>query len=279
MKRDRLKFLWRSGLDYFLNAKTIYDLDAPFVFNLTRSLYDKTNDTPRRIEIEKRRAELRKDKSSFERKDPGQGSLRRKLNSKNIKVSSWIRSSAISPYYGRLLSRLVKFLNPSCMVELGTAAGISGSYLASGSSEGNLITIEGDPTVAQIAGSTFDLLQMRNVTLIPDAFESALPDILSLHTPDLVFIDGNHRGLALSQYIDRLYFHLAPGVSTIIIDDIRWNEDMYGAWKKLAKDPRWQLSIDLLQIGILIKNQNLLQHHSYKIINSVLKPWRLGIFR
>ncbi|MEP7321967.1 MAG: class I SAM-dependent methyltransferase [Saprospiraceae bacterium] len=279
MNRDRLKFLWRSGLEYFINAKTIHDLDAPFVFNLTRSLYDKSKDSSRRIDIEKRRSELKKDQTTLEREDPGQGSIHAKLNTKKVKVSSWIRSSAISPYYGRILSRLVKFLNPSCMIELGTAAGISGSYLSSGADQASLITIEGDPAIARIAHLTFDHLAMANIKLIPEVFESALPAILTSHAPDLIFIDGNHQSIALSQYIDQVYSKLAPGVSTIIIDDIRWNEDMYSEWKKLSKDTRWQISIDLLRIGILIKNPNILQHHNYKIIHFFLKPWRLGIMR
>ena len=65
----------------------------------------------------------------------------------------------------------------------------------------------------------------------------------------------------------------------IILDDIRWSPDMYQAWQVLAKDPRWQISIDLNRMGLLIKNPDILHHQEYLIINHGLKPWRLGLLR
>ena len=110
MKRDQLKFLWWSSLEYFKDSKTIYDLDAPFVFNLSKAIFDNKNDPPKFVEIEKRRKFLKKDHTPFERFDFGQGSLNQSLNSERVKISTLVRSSSILPYYGRLLSRLVKYL-------------------------------------------------------------------------------------------------------------------------------------------------------------------------
>ena len=37
----------------------------------------------------------------------------------------------------------------------------------------------------------------------------------------------------------------------IILDDIRWSDSMYDAWKKIMNNPKYHLSIDLFRIGII----------------------------
>lgn len=279
MWTDRLKFLFRSGWEYYRNAKTIYDIDSPFLFQLTKSLFDKSNHPTIYQRIEDRRNELKKDHSVFEKKDLGHGSLHSAPGSSEINLSTWVSHSSISPYYGRILNKLVCHMQPRAILELGAAAGISGAYLASGICTGSFITIEGDPMAANLAKRTFEKLSIHIAHVIQGSFEEKLDQVISENPPDLIFIDGNHQSKAVKRYIDSVLTHLPGGIVVIIVDDIRWNEDMYMAWKALAKDQRWQLSIDLFRIGLLIRNEDMKDHQAFKIIESKFKPWHIGLTR
>ena len=47
----------------------------------------------------------------------------------------------------------------------------------------------------------------------------------------------------------------------IIIDDIRWSKDMYLAWKQIIDDKRFNLTMDLFQLGIIAKMQGKEKEH------------------
>ena len=279
MRADRLKFLVRSSWEYYRNAKTIYDIDSPFLFQLTQSLFDRDIQPIIFQKIEARRKELKKDPTVFVKKDLGQGSLHFALKSAKIRLSSWVSHSSISPYYGRILHRLVCHLQPKVILELGTAAGISGAYLASGICSGNFITVEADPMAVQVAKKTFEKLSIDIARIEEGAFDEKLDYLLAAYTPQLIFIDGNHQSEALKKYMESFEAHGPGKLAAIVVDDIRWSEDMYMAWQALANDPKWQVSIDLFRLGILIRNIDLKEHQTYKIIETKFKPWRIGLFR
>ena len=72
---------------------------------------------------------------------------------------------------------------------------------------------------------------------------------------DLIFIDGHHDGKALLQYLETLspFIH---DETIILVDDIRWSDSMFTAWKKLRTDEHFHLTIDLFRCGILMKRSH-----------------------
>lgn len=277
--KSGLLFALRASWNYYFSSKNIHQIDSPYLFRFCKEVIE-TKSTPGSFRrIEQLRSRLLKDFTRFDRTDFGAGSQNVKKNN-NRTVAEFVNSSAAQPWNGALLNRIVRFAKPTTILELGTAAGISGAYMMQDNLNCRLITIEGDPVVASLAKANFNALSMNQVEVVTGSFETMLPEILDKNPKlDFILIDGHHTGKALIAYTDLLYPYLNPQSGIIVLDDIHWNQDMNLAWNKLKMETRWQISIDVFRYGILIRNPDLAQHHQFSLIKSIYKPWKLGLFR
>lgn len=275
---SRLMFSARAWLDYFMTARTIHQVDSPFVFEFCREVLEKNDHLIPYKTIETLRKELLSDPTILNRVDLGAGSV--KQNQPRLTVGQFIRQSSVKADHGKLLNRIARFCRPSVILELGTAGGISGAYWLAGQPQVILMTIEGDPAVAALAGRNFKRLGLSSAQIIEGNFDTVLPSILEqLHTVDLVFIDGHHTGDALKRYIKMINPFLNPKMGMMVLDDIYWNHDMARAWGEIKLQSDWPLRIDLFQFGLLIKNPDLIHQENIALIASRYKPWLLGLFR
>lgn len=204
--------------------------------------------------IEKIRCHYLENNESIAVTDYGAGS---RTSGKEIKkLKEIVKSSAVSARYGKMLHYLADYFRPEFIIELGTSAGISTSYLASANPLTKVFTIEGDSNIAQIAGKTFDELNIKNIEQITGTFENALQHVMMrISGRLLVFIDGNHQYNCVLDYFQRVKMH--SGECLIIFDDIRWSDDMLKAWSKIRSDPSVKISMDLFFMGIVLLNANI----------------------
>jgi predicted O-methyltransferase YrrM len=148
--------------------------------------------------IENRRSHLMQDPTLLPSADFGAGSKRKR---KSRTVGEVIRIASVKERYGRLLYRLAKYYNPSRIIELGTAAGISTQYLATGNPAAEVITVEGNPRLAEVASQNFRINRIKNITVINSSFDDVLPQLANYIKPgDIVYIDGNHTAEATWRY-------------------------------------------------------------------------------
>ena len=93
--------------------------------------------------------------------------------------------------------------------------------------------------------------------LVQGPFETTYPIALQQGKLfDLIFIDGNHRGDALAQYVkEAMPFLSEKGI--IVCDDIHWSADMEAAWHVLCDEPHWTLRADFQEWGLLTQNPDL----------------------
>ncbi len=122
------------------------------------------------------------------------------------------------------------------ILELGTSLGISTLALALAAPERRVVTVEGCPALAAIARENLRNHGAANAEVLNMEFSSAL-DLLRKEGTEvsLAFIDGNHRGEALKQYVRTIR---AMGEEMIIVaDDIHMNREMYSAWCSLVVPP------------------------------------------
>ncbi len=77
---------------------------------------------------------------------------------------------------------------------------------------------------------------------------------------DLVFIDGHHDGNSLIEYL-RLLEKNTHNDTIFILDDIRWSNDMFSAWKKISSDKQYHLTIDFFKMGLLIRQETKQKEH------------------
>lgn len=177
------------------------------------------------------------------------------------KVSAIAKSSSVKLKQGMFLYRLVKWYQPSMIVELGTGIGISTAFLASGSQEAALITVDGDPIKSALAQDELGAAGFSHITFHQSTFGVVMPEIMEkLESRCLFFIDGDHRFEATVNTVKRI---LGKGHEEVIIvlDDIYWSDEMEKAWRLLSADERIVIAIDLFFMGILVCRPGIEKQH------------------
>jgi predicted O-methyltransferase YrrM len=133
-------------------------------------------------------------------------------------------SIQVSPLQGKFLQIMVQAQGSKRVLEIGTLAGYSTAWLASGlTSDSLLVTLEIDPLHAAVAKKNlalFDFQAEVNI-LIGDALQLIDEMILAGNKPfDLIFIDADKEGYA--DYLNRVIGLSRPG-TLIIADNVVWN--------------------------------------------------------
>lgn len=178
-----------------------------------------------------------------------------------ISVRSLAKQAAVPAHLGRLLYRLCQHVQPKNVVELGTSLGVSTLYLATGASKGMVHSIEADSQVLSVTEEGFKIFKCSNIRIYKGTFAQQLPPLLKqLKQVDMVFVDGHHQGEALLNYLDMI-IPCTTDTSMVIIDDIRWSDDMEEAWRKACADERVSISIDLFRCGLLLFRKGIVKQH------------------
>lgn len=235
-------------LRYFINANSRHGVHSPFVYSLIEEIIYCRERLPYHDEIEKLRRELLNDKRQLSIKDFGAGS---KTTSANTRKISEIASSALTlGKYGRLLGRLAKAFGQPGILELGTSLGIGTLYMAKSVTDITVTTIEGDPSIAAIARENFSKTLTYNIDLHVGEFSDVLPGLLQDNKYGMVYLDGNHKKGPTIAYFNQILPHLHND-SVVVLDDIRWSEEMEEAWRELTTHPSVTVSVDLFFQGLL----------------------------
>jgi len=236
---------------------------SPFVFEfITKVLNDKTvySEYER---VERLRNQLLNDNSILNVEDFGAGSSVSKTNQRT--VSSIARNAAKSKKLGQLLFRMVKFYQPSTILELGTSLGITSSYLALANQDARMITMEGSKEIAEAARKNFRNLEIRNLEIVEGNFDDKLSSaITQLSSIDFVFIDGNHRKEPTERYFKELLAKMNKD-SILVFDDIHWSNEMEAAWEAIKNNAAVTCSIDLFFIGIVFFRKEFKEKQDFAI--------------
>jgi len=244
-------------LKYSLSARSKFKVHSPFVFKFyTGIILDKR---PQAVfsPIEKQRSQLLRQRSLLETTDFGTGAGQSGYKIRFRQVRNITRSSSISPKFGALLYRLVKYTEPEEILEIGTAMGISTLYIAAAAPKSNIVTMEGCAMIAEKARENFNHMGIRNIELIMGNFNHLLAKTLNQFDKlDFALIDGNHRKKPTLDYFSQILPKLHPG-SMVVIDDIRWSKGMKEAWDEIRKHESVTVSIDLFRTGILLFKENI----------------------
>jgi len=247
-------------LTYLWIAKTKYQIHSPFLYKIITEVFEKTDIPERFKQIEEIRKELLNNNNIIEVEDFGAGS--KKFKSNKRKVGDIAKISLKKQKYAQLLSQLIVHFNSKNIIELGTSLGITTSYLALAHLETKVTSIEGCKATADIARQNFDKLNIKNVQLIVGEFNDVLPTVLNMNeTFDFVFIDGNHRELAVVEYFKTILPY-CNNDTVIAIDDIHWSEEMEEAWQFIKNHEEVTVSIDIFEMGfVFIRKENIQKSH------------------
>jgi len=171
-------------------------------------------------------------------------------------------------FWATFLFKMIRKLEPSSCVELGSCVGISASYLTAAlniNKKGALFSLEGSPEIAKIAEETLAALNLQNGSVIIGPFHETLKGVLATAKPiDFFFNDGHHDHDAVIQYFNEALPNLS-NEAVIVLDDISWSPGMRKAWTEIENDERVGASIDLQTIGIVLVGKNLETKEKFRI--------------
>ncbi len=237
---------------YWFSSVGRHGLQSTFLYNLNEAVwrFDKKNISQKRIEAY--REACLKNNSIIAVKDFGAGVNGQ--TKKELTIASIAKNAAKPPKYARMLFRLMEYLKPENVIELGTSLGISSLYIASGNPKMKLTTLEGCDTTAAFTRKQFEQFSDLSIEVITGNFDDTLAACLqSKQKVDAVYIDGNHRLVPTIKYFEMCLPYLHDE-SFIIFDDINWSQEMKQAWKEIIKHSSVRISIDLYMMGIVFFN-------------------------
>lgn len=270
-----LRFSFRY-LRFYFQAATKYDVHSPFVADFIDYIVEDARLFYAFPHIERMRARLHRNNFPLEIVDFGAGSQANR--SKVRTVRNVLRYSAVSETTGQQLFRLVAHYRPQQIVELGTSLGLSTLYLAAAAPNGQVITLEGCPDVAEVAQMSFQRLEFSNISLLLGDFQQTFPQALNkIKQLDFLFIDGDHRAGRAEQYFEWSLSKI-HAKSVVVLADIHWSEEMEACWEKIRQHPQVKVSIDLFQLGVLFFDPAVREGEKLSLVKWWLKPWRLGVW-
>lgn len=246
-------------LRHRLTAGNEHDIHSPFIYDLYTNIITENNAYYVFDKIESIRSKMLLSEEKIPVQDFGTGGEEQKQRVLNI---SFIARHFVKPEKeARLLFRLVNFFRPQSILELGTSLGITTLYLASPDSKSKVVTVEGCPNTATVAGKNFERAGIKNITQVVGEFNKSLPIALShFEKIDFAYFDGNHRKEATLQYFNScLEYHHVDSV--FVFDDIFWSKEMADAWKEIKNHPAVKVSIDLYSVGIVFFRDTLPKQH------------------
>jgi len=234
-------------LKFRLTATNQHGVHSPFVFDLvTKCLYDK-NHHKAYDAIKAFRADLLSSKETIRVTDLGAGSKQMKTTQR--RVAQMVKTSGTTLKRAQLMFRLVHYLQPKHLLEMGTSLGIATHAMAMGNPEAVVISIEGCTNCSEMARQQLNRFEITNVQLKTGPFEDYLSE-LSTTQWDFVFFDGNHKKEATLQYFEQL-LPTVGNDTLFIFDDIYWSKGMTEAWEQIKRHPKVTVTIDTFFWGLL----------------------------
>ena len=261
---------------YYFKARTQYNTRSGFAAEFAAvALEDSRNFYAFPI-IKSLRAYLKQDDTLLKMVDYGAGSKVHR-SSEQRTVRQLVQSAPVGAYSGKILFRIAQHYKPQTLLELGTSLGISTLYQAYAALNSTLITIEGNPEVAQVAAANFRRFELTNIHQHIGNFDEQLTPILNtIEQLDLFFIDGNHALKPTLRYFEQ-GLEKASANSLFIFGDIHWSDEMEEAWRQIKQHRRVSHSIDLFYLGIVFFKEDTRKKEHFTLIPSRFKPWkRLG---
>lgn len=247
-------------LQYRWRTVHIHGVHSPFVFQLYEEVIADDRYYYSFDYVEDIRSHLRKNQQEITVTDFGAGSSFG--NEKQRKISQIVKSAS-SPKQGQFLFRLVNFLRPQTLLELGTNLGIGTLYMAEACTpEAKVYTFEGCPNIAHLAQKVYEHTHLKVNTIVGNLDDTLQKKIAQIPQLDFVYFDANHRLEPTLRYFELCLPKVAEN-SVFIFDDIYHSNDMKQAWQTIQNHPKVMLSIDLFELGLVFFRTNQPKQHFY----------------
>lgn len=179
---------------------------------------------------------------------------------KKVPLSQLASHTSKSAPWSNLIFNLVKEIGPHRCLELGTCIGFSASYQCSAmmlNGVGSLVTLEGAPSLAEVAQKHLNEIGASNFEIIKGRFEETLETVLEDYAPfDFMFNDGHHDGKAMINYFEQCLSSFSEN-ALLLFDDIGTYQSMRDAWSELCRHNQVAFAVEFGPMGLLGLGRNV----------------------
>ena len=245
-----IKFIFKS-----IGKKTF---TSPMVSNLVINCLHSTTDMNMKIKFNRIRKKILSDTNFISVTDYGTGSKFFKGNVRQI--ARIARYAGIRKKKGELLIRLMNYLKPENVLEIGTSVGLGTACLALGGNNSNIITLEGCPETMNVAENLFKEFNLKNIKTNVGRFEDTLPDVIRNKKFDFIYFDGNHSIKPTIEYFEQCLSTVHHG-TLFLFDDIHWRREMEQAWEYIMAHKMVSCTLDISGWGLAFFEPKYIKEH------------------
>lgn len=175
-----------------------------------------------------------------------------------------IRKRSIKRRDGELLFRLANLFKPTRILQIGATTGISTLFLASYSTTVRCLSLESDPTLAELAKEVYIKAENTTIEQCVGDYRDTLPKALErLKEIDFIFFDLCREQNSIGRLFIECLKHINPN-TVCVINHIHRGKTMRDAWKELQQQPRVSVTIETGSVGIVFFD-NKLHKRNYRI--------------
>lgn len=241
--------LYQTSRDFFthrFSSKTRHGVHSPFVYALIDQCIYASQPKPAK-EVIAFFERLKQNTTALKGMDYG------KNEETSVPVSTYAKRSAMPNFQVALLHRLVHYLKPKSVLELGSNLGKSLAVMAAADTSITAVGVEGNRAVADFASQSLENLQLSNAKVTCAAFDQFLDEHKEGY--DLIFLDGDHHYEPTMRYFNVIKQRLNDG-GVIVLHDLYYSEGMKRAWAEIKKDRNVTITIDLFFFGLVWLGKN-----------------------
>lgn len=258
-----MKVFWllNSFIRYYFKSKSRYVIHSPFAYQLIQNVFDKNTAHPELKDLDKAKKQLFKRTAAIETTDLGAGAGNKQYTTYIDKLGKIARRRSPGTRSLHILFNLSRHFRPGYILEFGTSAGISASYIGKANRFNKFVSMEGCAVLAAHAREYFAELNLSGIEVKVGDFDVILDKTLDeFEQLDLVFVDGNHRKRQTLDYFRRCLKKTHEN-SIIIFDDIHWSAEMEEAWEEIKAHPSVRVSIDSFYWGLVFFRKEQEKEH------------------
>ncbi|MCB2206924.1 MAG: class I SAM-dependent methyltransferase [Bacteroidetes bacterium] len=248
-----MKIFWllNSYIRYYFKSKSRYVIHSPFTYQLIQNIFDNKTVHPELKNLDKAKKQLFKRTAAIETTDLGAGAGNKQYATYIDKLGKIARRRSPGTKSLHILFNLSRHFHPNYILEFGTSAGISASYIGKANHFKKFVSMEGCAVLAAHAREYFTELKLSGIEVKVGDFDVILDKTLDeFEQLDLVFVDGNHRKRQTLDYFRRCLKKTHEN-SIIVFDDIHWSAEMEEAWMIIKENEKISVTVDLFNMGIV----------------------------
>ena len=270
----KIIFQITAYLKYYFKAETLYTIHSPYIYELLAFVSDQHRTYYDFLLFRKLKQFLRSNKTAL--------ADNRDISSQESGARTWrigqlMKNNLWKSGNFEVLYRFILFFSPRQMLCLGTSMGMTPAYIARAVPGCKVLAIEHQNWMVHLAQQVLSRAMTPHVQLSGGSWLQLCNQDLKIQSSfDGATIDISSNQMEAIQSVEVLCTAYNP--SFIFLYGIHSSSLSWNAWKKIKSQPSFNISIELFNVGLLIRKEAIDENIDLAFISYAKKFWKAGFF-